>query len=162
MALRMQNFGFDRLKAIVHILCTAAIQACRYLLYSFVFPPPQATAAGGPGPAHVWGFMITLRHTTFSRISLDGWSAQCRDLYLITHNSHMTKTSMPPARFEPAIPASKQPQTDMLDHVNTGIGLCILFLLKIMSASIMRCLAVATSTTVHVTHIHYTHSTKET
>jgi len=30
---------------------------------------------------------------------------------------------MPPAGFEPAIPASELPQTHALDHVATGIGL---------------------------------------
>jgi hypothetical protein len=34
MALGVQYYRVDRLKAIVHILFTAAIQACRYLLYS--------------------------------------------------------------------------------------------------------------------------------
>ena len=31
--------GFEGLRVIVRILCTAAKQACRYLLYSFVFYP---------------------------------------------------------------------------------------------------------------------------
>ena len=35
---------------------------------------------------------------------LDKWSTRHRDLYLTTHNSHKTQTSMPPAGFEPAIP----------------------------------------------------------
>ena len=29
---------------------------------------------------------------------------------------------MPPAGFEPAIPASERPQTQALDHAATGIG----------------------------------------
>jgi len=29
---------------------------------------------------------------------------------------------MPPAEYEPVIPASKRPQTHTLDHVDTGIG----------------------------------------
>ena len=29
---------------------------------------------------------------------------------------------MPPAEFEPTIPASEQPQTDVLDRAATGIG----------------------------------------
>jgi hypothetical protein len=29
---------------------------------------------------------------------------------------------MPPARFEPAIPASEQPQTHVLDRAATGTG----------------------------------------
>jgi hypothetical protein len=32
---------------------------------------------------------------------------------------------MPPARFEPAIPASERPQTHALDGATTGIRLCI-------------------------------------
>ena len=35
----------------------------------------------------------------------------------------MPQTSMPPAGFEPAIPASERPQTHALDHAATGIGI---------------------------------------
>jgi len=34
--------------------------------------------------------MITLRHITLGRTSLDEWSARLRDRYLKTHNSHAT------------------------------------------------------------------------
>ena len=54
---------------------------------------------------------------------LDKWSAQCRYLYLTTHNIHTRQTGMPLAGFEPAIPSSERPQTHTLDHVATGIGL---------------------------------------
>ena len=37
-------------------------------------------------------------------------------------NTHKRKTSMPPTGFEPAIPASKRPQTLALDRAATGIG----------------------------------------
>ena len=69
----------------------------------------------------------THRHThtykhTHTRYDLSGWPAMRRNLYLTTHNSHKTETTMPPARFEPAIPASERPQTHTLDHAATGIG----------------------------------------
>jgi len=41
---------------------------------------------------------------------------------MTTHNIHDGQTSMPPAGFEPAIPASEWPQTHALDHSATGIG----------------------------------------
>jgi len=59
----------------------------------------------------------SFRHTTFGRTPLDEWSARLRDVYLTTHNIH--KTQMPPARFEPAIPASERPQIHALDGVAT-------------------------------------------
>jgi hypothetical protein len=36
----------------------------------------------------VWGFAITLRHTTIGRTPLDKLSARRWDLYLITHNTY--------------------------------------------------------------------------
>jgi hypothetical protein len=38
----------------------------------------------------------------------------------------MRQTSMPPAGFEPAIPASERPQTHALDRAATGIGFNLL------------------------------------
>jgi hypothetical protein len=80
-----------------------------------------ATAPSGPGPPHYRGFTITLRHNTLGRTPLDERSAQRRDLYLTTHNSHKRQTAMPPARFEPAIPASERSPTHALDRTVTGI-----------------------------------------
>ena len=56
-----------------------------------------------------------LRHTTLGRTPLDELSGRRRDLYLTTHNTHRRQTSMPPARFEPTIPACKRQQTHTLD-----------------------------------------------
>ena len=39
-----------------------------------------------------------------------------------THRIHKRQTSMPPAGFEPAIPARERPQTRALDRADTGIG----------------------------------------
>jgi hypothetical protein len=82
----------------------------------------DAAAPSRPRPPHYWGFMITLRHTTLSRTPLDEWSAWHSDLYLTTHNTHKRQTSMPPAGFEPTIPASEWPQTHALDSVATRTG----------------------------------------
>jgi hypothetical protein len=39
-----------------------------------------------------------------------------RDLYLTTYNKHKRKKPMPPAVFEPTIPASKRLQTNTVDR----------------------------------------------
>ena len=49
-------------------------------------------------------------------------AARCRDLYLTIHNTHKGQTSMPLVRFELTNPASKQPQSYILDRVAIGIG----------------------------------------
>jgi hypothetical protein len=83
-----------------------------------LFPTSHgATAPRGPRPPHYWSLTITL-----GRNPLDKWSPGRRDLYLITHNTHKRHTSMPPAGFEPAIPASKRQQTHSLDLAATGIS----------------------------------------
>ena len=42
---------------------------------------------------------------------------------MTTHNTHNRQTDMPTAGFEPAIAASKRPQTHALDRATTGIGM---------------------------------------
>jgi hypothetical protein len=42
---------------------------------------------------------------------------------LTTHNTHKRQTSIPPAGFEPAIPASERSQTHAIDRAASGIGL---------------------------------------
>jgi hypothetical protein len=80
-----------------------------------------STAPRGPRPPHFSRFRDhTL--TTLGRTPLDEWPARRRDLYLTTHNTHKRQTSMPPAGFEPTIPASERPQTHALDRAATGIG----------------------------------------
>jgi hypothetical protein len=53
----------------------------------------------------IWSHSLT---HTLSRTPLDEGSARRRGFYLTTHNYHKTRTSMPPAGFEPAIPASER------------------------------------------------------
>jgi len=43
-----------------------------------------------------------------------------RDLYLTTHSTNKRQTFMPPARFEPTIPASERLQTHSLDRAATA------------------------------------------
>jgi len=81
-----------------------------------------STAAGGPGPHCYRGCTITLRDSTFGRTSLDERSAQSRDLFLTTHNTHKVHTSMPPAGFELAVVASELLQTHALDAATRGFG----------------------------------------
>jgi hypothetical protein len=78
-------------------------------LYIF---PHGATATSGPGPPHYRGLMITLRHITLGRTSLDEWSACHRDLYLTTHN---TEIAMSPDGTRTWNPREQGPQTHALD-----------------------------------------------
>jgi len=64
----------------------------------------------------------TQQHNKVSRTPLDNRSAHHRDLYLTTHNTNNTHTSMPLEGFEPPVPASEQPQTYALDLAATGMG----------------------------------------
>ena len=60
------------------------------------------------------------------RTPLDKWSARLRDIkrYLNDNaNIQKRKTSMPPAGFEPTIPAGERSQTHALDRKATGIGI---------------------------------------
>jgi len=65
----------------------------------------------------------TKRRTTVGTTPLDELSARRRDLYLTTQKTYMGQTSMPPAGFEPAIPASQRLQTHVFDRVATGMGM---------------------------------------
>ena len=87
----------------------------------FFFSKAQSPPSG-PGPPHYRVSMITLRHTTLGRTSLDEWSARRRDLYLTTHNTHQRQTFMPTVGFEPTVPANERLQTDAIDRAATGTG----------------------------------------
>jgi len=66
---------------------------------------------------------MTHTHThTIRWIPLDERSARRKDLYLATHNTPKGQTSMPPAEFESAIPASERTQACALDRAATGTG----------------------------------------
>jgi hypothetical protein len=64
----------------------------------------------------------TQRRSTGGRTPLDERSASHRVLYLTTHNTNNTQTSMDPVGCEPTIPAGERPQTHALDRAATGTG----------------------------------------
>jgi hypothetical protein len=70
-----------------------------------------ATANSGPQPPHSRCFTIKTRHTTLGRTPLYEWSARRTNLHLTTHSTHKRQISMPPAGFEPGIPANERPST---------------------------------------------------
>jgi len=86
------------------------------------FSPRGATARSVRGYSHYRGFTITLRQNTLSRTPLDEWLGRRRGLYLTKYDTHNRQTSILPAGFEPANPASKRPQTHALERAATGIG----------------------------------------
>jgi hypothetical protein len=61
-------------------------------------------------------------HTTFDRTPLDKWSARRKNLYLTTHKSHKRDTPLPPAGFEPTIPARQRLRTHAFHCAATRIG----------------------------------------
>jgi hypothetical protein len=87
------------------------VDVCRVLCWSVARYriPSGVTAPNGPGPHTYLGFTIT--HTTLGRTPLDEGSARRRDLYLTTHNAYNRQAPIPPAGFEPRIPASERPKT---------------------------------------------------
>jgi len=96
---------------------------CLLSFFSIAQQPPDR-----PGLPHYLGYTIILRHTTFSRTALDGWSVRRSDPYLTTQNTHNRQTSMTPTEFEPAIPASERPQTQAIDSAATEIGCQLTFI----------------------------------
>jgi hypothetical protein len=71
---------------------------------------------------YCWARQSSLSRLHHHTQDSSGRSARRRDLYLTTHNTHKIETSVPPAGFEPAIPASERLQTQALDRAVTGIG----------------------------------------
>ena len=68
-----------------------------------------------------FGVWASLSHSLYTPHSVGLlWTSDQPDLYLTTHNTHKTQTSMTPAGFEPAIPASERPQTHALDRAATA------------------------------------------
>jgi hypothetical protein len=59
---------------------------------------------------------------------LDELSTRRTELYLTTHKTRMRQTTIPPAVFEPLIPASERPQTHALNCAATGISHSTIYL----------------------------------
>ena len=71
----------------------------------------SATATCGLGLPHYRDLMIALRHITFCRTSLGGWSARHRYLYLTTHNTNKRQTDMTPGEIR-TLSTSKRAATN--------------------------------------------------
>jgi hypothetical protein len=69
----------------------------------------------GPKSPDFWGSAITLSHTTHGRTTLAEELLHC-------NIQDSPSTDIPPGEFDPAIPASERPQTNLLDRVATRIG----------------------------------------
>jgi hypothetical protein len=57
-------------------------------------------------------------------------------IHMTIHNNQKRQTSMPPAGFEPAIPASERQETDALDAAATGIGFFHIYCAKVFVSTI--------------------------
>jgi hypothetical protein len=88
------------------VLSVFMIECSTLLILSSFSQDP--TAASEPGPSLYRLFTITLRRTTLGRTPLEERSARRRNLHLTTYRTYNRKSSTPPARFEPAFPASKR------------------------------------------------------
>ena len=81
-----------------------------------------------PGP--IWTGVKNLAHTGFFILLYSVYTSSVlvslswlsRILSFCLYLQHTTQTSMPPAGYESAIPASDRPQTLALDRTATGIG----------------------------------------
>jgi hypothetical protein len=109
--------GVTEIKVSYHSRINLAPDGKSNLLLIFPRMARQTLLGQGP-PPHYRGFMIILRHTTLGGTPLDEWLTQRRDLYLTTHNTQQ-ETSMPPAGFELAIPASERQRTRTLNRATT-------------------------------------------
>jgi hypothetical protein len=89
-------------------VCPSETDVCNFVVWRN--SPPRALATSLLG-LRVHAQLHTQWYTTFGRIPLDQWSSCRRDRYLQTRNKPKERTSMTPAEFEPAIPASQRPQT---------------------------------------------------
>jgi len=90
-----------------------------FLSYSDQF---YLIVVGVKGYCCTWSHFMTQTHNTgtFGRNPLDERLDRRRDFYLTTHNIYKREISLPPAGFEPAIPARRRPQNHTLDRVVTG------------------------------------------
>jgi hypothetical protein len=94
-------------------------------IFSVLVRPLLPVLVGADGYFCIRSHSRTHTHTharARDRTPLEEGSTQRSDLYLTTHNTPKRLTSMPPAGFEPALPAGERPQTHSLDRAATGIG----------------------------------------
>ena len=102
----------------IRIILTMHCEGLKLLLFYHGATDPKWARASSLSRIH----NRTQQCTTVGRTRLDEWSFRRRDLYLTTHNTHNTQTSMPLAGFESTNPASDRAQTRVLHRAATGIG----------------------------------------
>jgi hypothetical protein len=71
--------------------------------------------------ASLYGPLRSHSDTPHCRSALDEWPARRRDLHLTARDTYERQTSMPPARFKPAIPESERPQSHASDRASTEV-----------------------------------------
>jgi hypothetical protein len=107
-----RNKGWNRILTSLNKLVETAFRGgVSYIIYrrifAFFFLTDGSTPPSGPGFPHYQVFTTALRHTTRRRIPLDGWSAQRRDLFLTTHDTHKRGIFMKPGGIQPRNPSKR-------------------------------------------------------
>ena len=125
--IRLLRFWYFRRR---NVQCTNVqfVQTTHKNTFGFLYnlPPPSIFFLWcfDPIPGHylqLRGFAITpIWQTTLSMNPLDKWSARRRDLYLTTHNTHMT--SMSPLGIDPTIPATQHPEYRAFTGISSTAG----------------------------------------
>ena len=83
----------------------------------------RKTPPVGHDPPHSRGFSRSLTTTHHSRWYSSERAIISSQRTFPDNTQNLRQTSMPPAEFEPAIPANERPQTYALDRAATGTGL---------------------------------------
>ena len=106
-------------------LCSQLITGTYHMyVCMYVFPPPMAQQP--PLDKGLLNIEASRSHSdTPKSVGLLWTNDQLVAVTSTWYNTEERKLSMPPARFEPAIPASERPQTDALDRAAADIGVCI-------------------------------------
>jgi hypothetical protein len=73
----------------------------------FPLPPSWRDSPHWERHSHYRGFIITSRHTTLVRITLDEWAAIHSDLYLTIHNTYSWQTFLPPGGIRTRSPSNR-------------------------------------------------------
>jgi hypothetical protein len=105
---RESNLSMERATPVIVCSSTDRTRKNSRKCYTFL---SWHVSPSGPRPPRSWGFEITLRNTTLGRTPLDG-DRPVTDTFTWQNTTLTTDRhpSMPPAGFEPAIPANERPQ----------------------------------------------------
>jgi len=108
----------------LYIILVDAVSGSRYsILLLYLAQQPPHWASSSPFTKFLYH---TQRRTTVDRTPLDERSARRRDLYLTTHNTHNTQTSIDPGGIRTHKSVGERPNNYTLDRAATGIGMAFL------------------------------------